>query len=111
MERGSRESLSSQGVTLPVRLTSDAERDLLLATGWYLREAPHMVTSFEEEIDSSFRRIASQPRMYQVVEANVRRSTVHRFPFSVFYRTLPDRIEVIGVLHQSRDPGNRQLRA
>ena len=88
----------------PVRLTSAAERDLLLATGWYLREAPHVVGSFAEEIDRTFQRISERPNMHPLVDAHVRRALVRRFPFSVFYRILPDWIEVVAVLHQSRDP-------
>ena len=91
-------------MTILVRLTPAAERDIVLAAGWYFREAPHVHAAFEEEIDRTFRRITEQPEMYQVVEATVRRATVRRFPFSVFFRTLPDWIEVIGVVHQSRDP-------
>lgn len=98
-------------MTLTVRLTPAAERDILLAAGGYLREAPHMLASFEEEIDRSFQRITAQPRMYQVVEATVRRAMVQRFPFSVFYRILPGWIEVIGIFHQSRDPRDWRRRA
>ena len=98
-------------MTVPVRLTPAAERDIVLAADWYFREAPHMLASFEEEIDRSFQRIAEQPEMYQVVEATVRRATIRRFPFSVFYRILPDWIEVIGIVHQSRDPRIWRTRA
>jgi len=97
-------------MTVPVRLTPAAERDIVLAAGWYFREAPHMLAVFEEEIDRSFQRITEQPEMYQVVEATVRRATVRRFPFSVFYMILPDCIEVIGIFHQSRDPRSWQRR-
>ena len=91
-------------MTLPVRLTAAAEQDLRLATGWYMQEAPNMLAPFEEEIERSFRRIAERPEMYQVVEATVRRATLRRFPISVFCRVLPDWIEVIGILQQSRNP-------
>ena len=88
----------------PVRLTPAAERDILIAAGWYLAEAPQMHASFEEEIGRILRQIGERPAIYQLVEAGVRRATVQRFPFSVFYRVLSDWIEVVGVLHQSRDP-------
>lgn len=92
----------------PVRLTPAAEQDILLAQRWYLAEAPHVLTSFEEEINKSFGRIGDAPELYQAVEAEVRRVPLQRFPFSVFYRILPEWIEVIGVVHQSRDPRRRQ---
>ena len=91
-------------MTLPVRLTSAAVQDLALAERWYLDEAPHVLTSFEEEIDRTFRLISERPELYQTVESTVRRAPVRKFPLSVFYRVLPEWIEVIGVVHQSRDP-------
>ena len=94
----------------PVRLTSATERDVLIAAGWYLDEAPQVLGAFEDEIDRTLRRIEEQPAMYQLVEAGVRRATVQRFPFAVFYRALPEWIEVVGILHQSRDPRHWRTR-
>ena len=94
----------------PIRLTFAAVQDLALAERWYSREAPHMVASFAEEIDQAFRRIAERPESYQIVEASVRRAPVRKFPFSAFYRVLPEWIEVVAVVHQSRDPRTWQRR-
>ena len=91
-------------MNLAVRLTSAAVQDLALAERWYLDEAPHVLASFEEEVDTAFGRISERPDLYQAVEATVRRAPVRKFPFSVFYRVLPHWIEIIAVLHQSRDP-------
>ena len=97
-------------MSLRVRLTPAAEQDLVLAERWYSREAPHVVASFAEEIDRVFRRISERPESYQVVEATVRRAPCRRFPFSVYYRILSEWIEVIAVVHQSRDPRTWQRR-
>ena len=91
-------------MTLPVRLTSAAVQDLAVAERWYLDEAPHVLASFEEAVDRAFDRISERPESYPTVEPTVRRALVRKFPFSVFYRVLPEWIEVIAVLHQSRDP-------
>ncbi len=91
-------------MTLPVRLTSVALQDLALAERWYLDEAPHVLASFEDEIDRAFYRISERPESHPTVESTVRRALVRKFPFSVFYRILPEWIEVVAVLHQSRDP-------
>ena len=91
-------------MTLPVRLTSAALQDLALAERWYLDEAAHVLASFEEEIDRAFCRISERPESYLTVESTVRRALVRKFPFSVFFRILPEWIEVVAVLHQSRDP-------
>ena len=91
-------------MTLPVRLTSAAVQDLAVAEQWYLDEAPQVLASFEEAVDRAFDRISERPESYPVVEPTVRRALVRKFPFSVFYRVLPGWIEVVAVLHQSRDP-------
>ena len=91
-------------MTPPVRLTPAAVQDVILAERWYLEEAPHVVASFRQEIDKTLRRISEQPASYQTVEAAVRRAPMRKFPFSLFYRVLPAWIEVVAVLHQSRDP-------
>ena len=91
-------------MTPPVRLTPAAVQDVILAERWYLEEAPHVVASFRKEIDKALGRISERPASYQAVESTVRRAPMRRFPFSVFYRVLPAWIEVVAVLHQSRDP-------
>ena len=70
-------------MTLPVRLTSAVVQDLALA---------------------------ERPELYQTVESTARRAPVRKFPFSVFYRILPEWIEVVAVVHQSRDPRTWQRR-
>ena len=97
-------------MTLPVRLTSAAVQDLALAERWYLNAAPHVLTSFEHEIDRALRLISERPELYQTVESTVRRALVQKFPFSVFYQILPEWIEVIAVVHHSRDPRTWQRR-
>ena len=59
-------------MTLSVRLTSAAVQDLALAERWYLDEAPHVLASFEEEIDGTLGRISDRPELYQTVESTVR---------------------------------------
>ena len=67
-------------VTLPVRLTAAAVQDLTLAERWYLDEAPHLLASFEEEINRAFLLISERPELYQTVESAVRRALLRKFP-------------------------------
>ena len=61
-------------MTLPVRLTPAAKKDLALAERWYFSEAPYVLGSFEEEIDRALGRISDRPELYSIVEARVRRA-------------------------------------
>ena len=44
------------------------------------------------------------PELHAVIEKQVRRSRVAVFPYHIYYRILPDRIEVIAIIHGRRDP-------
>jgi len=44
------------------------------------------------------------PEMYVKALRDVRRAKVRKFPYLIYYRVLSDRIQVIAVLHASRDP-------
>ena len=39
-----------------------------------------------------------------------RRGLTRRFPYGVYYRDFPDRVEVVAVYHTSRDPSGWQTR-
>ena len=69
-----------------------------------------MLPSCEEEIGRAFGRIAERPELYPTVQLTVRRAPLRKFPFSIFYRILPECIEVIAVVHQSREPRTWQRR-
>jgi plasmid stabilization system protein ParE len=56
------------------------------------------------DVQKVFDRIAANPLLHQVVFADIRKGVVRRFPYCVFYRPHPDRVEVIAVFHSSRDP-------
>ena len=49
--------------------------------------------------------------MYAATFRGVRPAKLRRFPYVVYYRVLADRIEVLAVLHGSRDPRIWQGRA
>lgn len=91
-------------MSLPVRVTAEAARDLEEARNWYQREAPGLERQFEEEVTRTFQLIGDQPRLYRKIESLARRAVLGRFPYSVYYRTLPEWIEVLAVLHQARHP-------
>lgn len=85
-------------------LRPEAQADLLQARDWYEQEASELAETFADSFEAMIARIEAMPELYAVVLSNVRRGKLRRFPYLVYYRVLPDRIEVIGVLHGSREP-------
>jgi plasmid stabilization system protein ParE len=91
-------------------LRPEAETDLLQARDWYARERPELADAFVDSFEAVLARIAVMPELYAVALNGIRRGKLSRFPYLVYYRFLSDRIELIGVLHVSRDPKMWQKR-
>jgi toxin ParE1/3/4 len=92
-------------------LRPEAEADLLQARNWYEQEDSELAEAFVDSFEEMIARIETMPELYAVALENIRRGKLRRFPYLVYYRVLSDRIEVIGVLHGSRNPRVWQGRA
>lgn len=56
------------------------------------------------EIQRCLSLAAEQPRMYAAVHRDIRRVSLRRFPFSIYFRIKPDSLVVIAVFHGKRAP-------
>jgi toxin ParE1/3/4 len=74
------------------------------ALEWYGFRSEELRERFEEELDETVTRIAENPLQFRVIYKGVRRALLHRFPYRLFFRILPDRVQVIACLHTSRSP-------
>ena len=97
-------------MTLPVVFTVAARADTLDAIDWYEARQGGMGKSFAGELDDITTRIGTNPLLFPVVRRGVRRAVLRRFPYGVFFRVLPDRVQVIACLHTSRDPRRWEAR-
>lgn len=96
---------------LRVVLRPETEADLLEARDWYEQDGAELAAAFVDSFEATIARIEAMPELYAVALKNIRRGKLRRFPYLIYYRVLSDRIEVIGVLHGSRDPSAWQQRA
>lgn len=81
-----------------------ARADILSAYDWYAARDPAVADAFRLRLDTTVRRIAEQPEGYQLVYRELRRALLPRFPFGVFFQIRPGLVQIVGVLHTSRDP-------
>ncbi len=96
---------------MPVVLRDEAQQEFNAAFDWYEAKRPGLGVEFAAEVQKVFDRIAGNPKMHGIVLSDIRKGVVRRFPYCVFYRPHPDRVEVIAVFHTSRDPSVWQGRA
>jgi plasmid stabilization system protein ParE len=90
--------------TRGVVLRPEAARDIEEARDWYDAQEPDLGAEFIEEIDATLARVAQLPGGYALVEDDVRRALVRRFPYGVFFVDDGDSIAVLAVFHLAMSP-------
>jgi plasmid stabilization system protein ParE len=98
-------------VSLPVVFRPAAEAEYVGAVAWYEGQQPGLGSDFEAEVQTVLDTIANHPDRYPIAHSDTREAPVRRFPYCVYYRVRPDRLVVLAVFHQSRDPADWQGRA
>jgi len=84
-----------------------AVAELHEAFEWYEHERPGLGRDFLSEIGRVERHLEVTPELYQRVEDEVRRATLRRFPYGLFYVIENDAVVVLGCFHLHRDPKSR----
>lgn len=87
---------------MKLNIRREAEQDIDYAFGWYRINAPHVANRFLDALDAVFALIVERPELFPVAYRDLRRATVRRFPFSVYYRVNDADVTVFAVLHQHR---------
>lgn len=82
----------------------DASLELGEALEWYRLRSESAAAGFVHEIERCIARIAAAPQAAPKFRGEVRRQVLHRYPFAVLFRDLPDRIEIVAVAHHKRRP-------
>lgn len=81
------------------------ERELRQIIDFYNERSLGLGNQFLDEFEKQILNIASMPDRWVIVEADVRRSLMKRFPFVVYFRSLNDQVLRVTVIkHQRRHP-------
>jgi len=87
------------------RFHPDAEAELFEAIQYYEDVRPGLGQEFAVEVYSAVQRALAYPCAWMVLEGEVRRALVRRFPYGVLYSEESDEILVVAVMHLHRAPG------
>ena len=82
----------------------EAVVDVVEARRWYEEQEPGLGDAFAASVEEIVNRMKSMPRMYPAAHREVRRGKLRKFPYLIYYRVYPNKLEVLAVLHGSRDP-------
>src|SRR5712691_8554867 len=82
----------------------EAQTDIREAALWYESRETGLGSRFIGELRTTLQHIGDNPLRFPIVSDDVRRSLIHKFPYSVYFVNEPDSVAVIAVLHQHRHP-------
>lgn len=82
----------------------EAIEEYLGAVSYYADISLRLAESFVKAIESGIDEILAYPKAWRIVEEDVRRHLIKRFPFGIYYCIEGDRIMIYAVMHMSRDP-------
>ena len=81
------------------------ESDLREARDYYNERSPGLGTDFVDEFEKQILSIIAMPERWMIVQRDVRRALMKRFPYVIYFRILnDDAIRVTVVKHESRHP-------
>jgi plasmid stabilization system protein ParE len=81
-----------------------ARAELDDAFAWYEQQAVGLGYDFLDELDKTLRLITSFPHLHPLINNQVRRCLLNRFPYAIYYGLAENRIIVIAVAHLKRQP-------
>ena len=81
-----------------------AKRDIREARLWYRKISHDLGEAFIKSVDDAIALAQRYPLAFHLVHRTLRRVLLQRFPYALFYEFSDDRIIVVAVLHQARDP-------
>ncbi|HXA18605.1 MAG TPA: type II toxin-antitoxin system RelE/ParE family toxin [Thermoanaerobaculia bacterium] len=81
-----------------------AKRDIREARLWYRNITRELGEDFVESVDDAIALAQRYPLAFRVVHRTFRRVLLRRFPYALFYQFTDNRLLVVAVLHQARDP-------
>jgi plasmid stabilization system protein ParE len=82
----------------------EAKQDLQEAKTWYRNISRKLRDDFVRSVDDAISLARDRPFAFQTVHRTFRRVLLHTFPYALFYDASDDRIVIVGILHQARDP-------
>jgi len=87
-----------------VEFHPDALEEAEAARDWYAKRSLVASRAFVSELIRAVEQVIEDPEMWPLYEKGIRRYVFPRFPFSLIYRTVEDKIQIVAVAHSKRKP-------
>lgn len=89
----------------------EAQTEFFQSIDYYEECEDGLGYDFSIEIYSTIQNILVYPAAWPVLEGDVRRCLINRFPYGVLYSVEPDMVFILAIMHLHRDPDYWKHRA
>lgn len=86
------------------RFLTPAILEVEAAAQFYEINRPDLGREFLDEVDQAIKRIVQNPKAWKVLDGQIRRCRLRRFPYGVIYTIEAESILIISVMHLHRHP-------
>lgn len=74
------------------------------AKEFYNLQKPTLGDTFKNDVKKSIESIKKFPNLYPNITNDLKRTVLHRFPYSIFYAITDNTILILSIAHQHRKP-------
>ena len=82
----------------------EAEAEFVQAIEYYEECEVGLGYDFAIEVYSAIERTVAYPKAWPIIEEDIRRSLVGRFPYGILYAEEDEELFIVAVMHLHRDP-------
>lgn len=82
----------------------EARRELEDAAAWYEENGPGLGAEFVADVAALVAALGEFPERFPIHRDAIRRAGLRRFPYFVYFAILPEGLEILAVIHPSRNP-------
>ncbi len=98
-------------MTVPIHFRPEAVDEIDATFQWYEEQRAGLGEEFLSALLDQLDRMQQNPEGWAVLYRKIRACPMRRFPYVIYYRVLPDRINIVAVQHGHRDPRAWRRRA
>lgn len=89
---------------MKLKISPFAELDLQESIEFYNEQRENLGKEFYETITTAFEGIKNNPGQFPKEYQEMRKVSIKRFPFVVFFEVKGDNCYILGIFHSSRNP-------
>jgi plasmid stabilization system protein ParE len=72
---------------------------------WYFARSEFAATKFAEDVNRAITMISDSPKRWPAANQGTRKFLLQRFPFAIFYREIPQGVQLLAIAHGNRKSG------